>query len=417
MSVIDIIIPSFNNWEYLGPCLQSILAHRTTPGLAHIIVVNNGHRESVPESVRTENTEITVLDPGENLGWEGGLKLGLQHSKSPFVVLMNDDTYIPYSSAGWLLQLLQRFADPKVAAVGPASNCVMGTQNIFVSPGANLVSEVTFLIGYCVAVRRDMLDHVGGIDDSLPYHGDDLDLSMRFRKAGFKLICDKSIFVYHHGFKTGGREHGAQWNSAAMTERTNHHLIRRHGLKEFWFTMSNPVIDNVEKYAGTADSEGDLVRRYAVGNILELGCGAQKTVENSTGVDIIPKGDPIAGLVGKTSIADIVADIQDTLPVEANTYDTLIARHLFEHLIDAVKVLKDWRRVIKPGGRLVLAVPDQGKRNTIPMNYQHVHAYTQDSLKNLMESQGWHTEAIEDASNDVSFVGVFTKNGVENGHN
>lgn len=415
MSLVDIIIPSFNNWAYLGPCLQSILSHRTTPGLARVIVVNNGHKDSIPDSVRTAS-EITVIDAEKNLGWEGGLKRGLEQSKADYVVLMNDDTYIPYSSASWLLQILQYFANPKVGAVGPASNCVMGVQNIFIPCTTTSVMETSFLIGYCVAVRRAALDQVGGIDDSLPYHGDDLDLSIRLRGAGYKLICDKGIFVYHHGFKTGGREFGGEWNSAQMTERTNNHLIRKHGLRTFWQTMNNPVVANPTHVTPKEDTEGDVIRKYAHGNILELGCGAQKTVEPSTGIDIIPRGETIPGLVGKTSIADIVSDIQEELPVAADTYDMVIARHLIEHLVDPIKVLRDWRRVIKPGGKLILAVPDQGKRHTIPMNYQHVHAYTQDSLRNLMETQGWHTEVLEDSSNEVSFVGVFQKNGVNNGH-
>ena len=82
-------------------------------------------------------------------------------------------------------------------------------------------------------------------------------------------------------------------------------------------------------------------------------------------------------------------------------------------MVDPVKVLKQWGKVIKDGGRLIIAVPDQELNNTIPMNFQHVHAYTKDSLKTFMESLGWKTEAIEDTHNNISFVGVFKKNGLQ----
>lgn len=411
MALVTIIIPTFNNREYLDPCIRSILMHQTTPGLYKIIIVNNGDKESV---VNWTNPEIEVIHAGKNLGWEGGLKEGLKHVKTPYVVFMNDDTYIPFSSAVWLYQMLMAFSNPKVAAVGPTSNVVMGLQNIFVPTFPNMLYlKTNILIGFCVMVRMEALEKVGGIDDSMPNHGDDLDLSIRFREAGYDLICDKSVFVYHHGFKTGQREYGSEWNSVNMTEKTNNWLIRKHGLKTFMKYLFQPLAEG--EPIGAIDSEGDICRKYVKGSVLEIGCGNTKTVPDSVGTDIVPKGEPIPCYPGKLSVADIVADVSKPLPLEDNSVDTIIARHLLEHMIDPITVLKNWRRVLKNGGRIIIAVPDESKRQTIPMNYEHVHAYTQDSLKNLMETLGWHTEHLEDAHNGMSLVGIFNKNGVSNG--
>jgi predicted SAM-dependent methyltransferase len=387
--------------------VDSILSHQSTPGIYNIIIVNNGDKGSIPEA---ENPEITIIESGSNLGWEGGLKKGLEVSKAPYVILMNDDTYIPISSVYWMIQMLSHFSDPKVAAVGPSSNCVMGPQNCFITSKGFSSFEVSFLIGFCMMVKRSALEEVGGVDDSLPYHGDDIDLSIRFRKAGYKLICDKNAFVYHHGFKTGGREFGSAWNSVEMTEKTNTHLIKKHGLKVFWDTVSNPVHQGPGTYP--TDTEGDAVRKFATGKILELGCGATKTVPDAVGVDIIPKGEQIPGLVKTFSMADIVADVSKKLPVESESYDTVIARHILEHILDPIPTLKEWGRVIKKGGTLIIAVPDQNVRNGIPMNYQHVHGYNPESIKSLMETLGWHTIDIVDPKNGISLVGAFEKNGL-----
>jgi GT2 family glycosyltransferase len=409
MALVTIIIPSFNNLEYLDPCVRSIMVHQSTVGLFEIIVVNNGTPGTMPKDY--DNPSIKVIEPGKNLGWEGGLKEGLKHATTPYVVFMNDDTYIPLSSAYWLYAMLQHFADPKVAAVGPGSNCVMGLQNIFCATPAIHNLEVNFLIGFCLMVRRSALDEVGGVDDSLPYHGDDLDLSIRFREKGYKLICDKSVFVWHYGFKTGQREFGSEWNSVQMTEKTNDHLIDKHGLKNFIKYTFNPMVIQPERQY-PPDTEGDICRKFAKGKVLELGCGGQKTVPDSTGLDIIPKGNEVPGLPGKLSIADIVADINEPLPLESATFDTVISRHILEHLVSTRKILEEWGRVVKPGGRMIIAVPNQETRQTIPLNYQHVRAFTPQSLTYEMESLGWHTEHVEDSHNGISFVGVYNKNGV-----
>lgn len=228
MSLIDIIIPTFNSPEYAVPCVNSILRDYEKDHLFHVYIVNNGdprHSEYFPK-----HPAVTVLQQESNLGWEGGLNAGLKESKASHVLFLNDDTFIPVSSQGWLKRMAMYFQDPQCGAVGPSSNVVMGSQNMF--SGDDPVLTVNFLIGFCLMVRRSDLDLVGGVDATLP-GGDDLDLSVRLRNLGKYLICDRTVLVYHHGFKTGQKVHGSDWNSVAMIERTNHALIRKHGLKQF----------------------------------------------------------------------------------------------------------------------------------------------------------------------------------------
>lgn len=57
---------------------------------------------------------------------------------------------------------------------------------------------------------------------------------------------------------------------------------------------------------------------------------------------------------------DVVADITDTLPFESESAEMLYASHLLEHVStdDVPRVLAEWRRVLRPGGVLLIAVPD-----------------------------------------------------------
>lgn len=405
MSVVDIIIPTWNNPQYLYPCVQSIKQYTMTEDLFHIYIVNNGLPQHM--DVFKDDPLITVLQQESNLGWEGGLKAGLVASKSPYVLFLNDDTLIPCFQRLWLNNLLKHFQSPNCAAVGPSSNTVMGRQNMFM-PLRESIYRSKFLIGFCMLVRRSDLEAAGGIDDTLP-GGDDLDLSIRLRKLGKYLLINREVFVWHHGFKTGTRVH-SDWNSAAMQERTNHALMSKHGLHAFldlWAEEKTPEIPWTHE-----DTEGNLIRQYVTGpTVIEIGCGDQKTVPNAIGIDIVSRGTQMPGVAkGRFSIADLVGDVSGELPVK--DADTIIARHILEHIPNTVSALKSWRKSLRTGGRLIIAVPNHNIRNSIPMNHEHCHGFTPQGLTDLMESTGWKTIKVMDGMNYISFVGVFEANGL-----
>ena len=411
MHAIDIIIPTFDNYQYLAPCLQSILRNKPSENLFHIYVVNNGHKESCDW---VNNKDVTVLQPGSNLGWEGGLNFALKETQSPYVLFLNDDVLIPQASRFWLNKMMQHFLNKEVAAVGPASNVVMGFQQIF-SDTERSVFLTKFLIGFCMLVRRSALEEVGGVDDSLP-GGDDLDLSIRFRKAGYSLVCDKNVFIYHHGFKTGTRIMGDSqqrngWNSYEMMEKTNTALIKKHGFALWWDCMKGAfTMTPAEPVEILEDIEGDLIRDRIIGDkVLDLGCGGNKTVPHAIGVDMIYKDEAIATLSGTPSQADVHADVSKALPFEDQSIDTIIARHIFEHLEDSVTILRQWGGLLRQGGRLIIAVPNNEVANYIPLNIEHVHGFTKDSIKSLMEATGFKVVEQLDGGNGISFISVGEK--------
>lgn len=407
MSICDIILPTWNNPKLLLDCVNSIRMYTQPDDLYKIYIVNNG--DAVHMAPYQDNAYIEVLQQERNLGWEGGLLAGLKASSSPYVLFLNDDTFVPSHQRLWLTKLLNHFAYPDCAAVGPTTNVVMGKQNINFHFYESIL-RTKFLIGFCLLVRRADLEAAGGVDVSLP-GGDDLDLSIRLRALGKNLLVDRNVFIYHHGFKTGERVHGADWNSLAMQERTNNALINKHGLPAFLDLWSEPV--QPKAIDGTwGDSEGRIVAEHVVGEkIAELGCGDKKTLPNVIGIDIIPKGGEIPGLNrGRLSLADVTANVEHDLPI--SDFDTIIARHVLEHMVDATGAVQSWRKSLKHGGRLIIAVPDHTVRNTIPMNWEHRHAWTPESLRRFMESLGWKTVNLLDANNSVSFVGVFEANGL-----
>lgn len=410
---VDLLIPSFNNPNFVIPCVNSILMHTQARESLRIILINNGGPEI--EDYLTKHPLLTIVHAGKNLGWEGGLKLGLEHSKAPIVCFMNDDTYIPFSSNMWLARCLSEFRNRDVAAVGPASNVVRGAQNIFLDQFAGYHSPYApFLIGFCMFVRRSDLDAAGGVDDTLP-GGDDFDLSIRLRKLGKKLVIVRDCFVFHHGFKTGERLRGGPgspggWNSQDMSEKTNIALIRKHGFREF-INCNFGSLENPENRAHPSrENEVEVVKTMIrPGVIYDLGCGSSKTVPEAIGFDRVQMGDPIPNLEGAKSVADVTTDVTDELPVPDGSADTIITRHILEHTVDVVETLNRWIRKLKPMGRLIICVPDERIGMTIPMNPEHRHAFTPESLRKIMELLGMEEVEMKDDYNGISFCAGFER--------
>lgn len=92
-----------------------------------------------------------------------------------------------------------------------------------------------------------------------------------------------------------------------------------------------------------------MIRIASVGLLINLGSGTLP-LEGFVNVDALPDAPGV----------DVVADISQTLPFADGEADLIYAVHVLEHLpsADIPRTLADWRRVLRPGGVLMVAVPD-----------------------------------------------------------
>lgn len=414
--LVDIIIPTFNNPQQLEQCIVSMIRARTSDQLFRVIIVNNGHEDSC-NWIDKEHKFVKVVNTGKNLGWDGGIMEGLKHSDSEFVMFLNDDTFIPGNSRLWINNMLQHFRDQRVAAVGPSSNMVMGFQNMLARPDVE-VFTTKFLIGFCVLMRRSAFDEIGGMDLELP-GGDDFDWSIRYRDAGYKLIVDRNVFVYHYGCQTGNRLFGdyhieGGWNSPSYSEKVDTSIIRKHGFAKWWEIREGAYRLPSIEYGFKKDTEGDLIRErvsFEGLKTIDVGCGNLKTVPEAIGIDIVPGGDIIPQIGGDSpSVADISADISKPLPLDDESVDIVISRHVLEHMLDPINAVRNWSKVLKTDGKMVISIPNENLIRSIPMNPEHFHAWTPETFPTYIAAVGG-LEMVEmwDSENGISFTTVCKK--------
>jgi hypothetical protein len=399
--IVDVIVPTYSNPEYLIPMVNSMARIGFfAKGDMRLIIVNNGKqriREELKDSFFMKHT--VIVDCEENRGWEGGLVEGLKVSDAPFVVFQNDDVFLPQASHGFYLTMLTRFNDDSVGMVGPVTTTAAGIQSIY-RPNSPLVdTPVCWMIFFCVMIRRKFLDEIGGVDETLP-GGDDFDLTMRMSNSGKKMIVTPYAFIVHHAFKTGNRVKGGPdedggWNSQIMVDRTNRALIQKHGFRNYFWQRNHQILPHAHE--NTEDKEGNLIRTLISKDesVLELGCGTLRTVPQSFTVDIIERDN-----------VNLVGDVSKPLEL-LNKYDVIIARHIIEHVLDTNSLIKLWSSYLNKQGRIIIAVPNQHLTNSIPLDPQHCHAFTPDSLKAIMEFNGFKQENTYDPNNQISFVSEF----------
>lgn len=135
---------------------------------------------------------------------------------------------------------------------------------------------------------------------------------------------------------------------------------------------------------------------------------------------------------GKYAKVDIVAH-GDELPLADNSVDFVINSHVIEHVYDPIKTIKEWIRVVKPGGYVYIIAPHKERtfdkdrdRSTlaelidrhehpnppVPMHYGHHSVWITEDFLELCQHCGWNVVAYQDVDDKVGngFTVVIQKN-------
>jgi GT2 family glycosyltransferase len=246
---LSVVIVNWNVHELLGRCLHSIL----DPGLAlesggagvwrlqfadlpacsvEVIVVDSGSSDGSVEMVRRDFPEVRLHASEENLGYTGGNNLGIRASSGRYVLILNPDTEV----VGAALPAMVGYMDEhtEVGVLGPQllwpDGRVQSSRRRFPSLGTALVestflqkwfpglpllrryyvldrpddavSEVGWVSGACMLVRRAAIDEVGLLDDGYFMYSEEMDWQKRMQGAGWRVVYWPTAQVVHHEGKS-----------------------------------------------------------------------------------------------------------------------------------------------------------------------------------------------------------------------
>lgn len=158
----------------------------------------------------------------------------------------------------------------------------------------------------------------------------------------------------------------------------------------------------------------DIVQ-YTRGTGLDIGCGPYKAFPHFIGVD--NKVD--TKLFNIEFEPDNVVDDASTLPqVPDNRVDFVFSSHLLEHIEDHRAALKEWWRILRVGGHLILYLPHKDlypNIGTPGANPDHKHDFLPGDITEAMSSMGIGfdllVDEVRDAGAEYSFLQVYRKRG------
>ena len=144
-------------------------------------------------------------------------------------------------------------------------------------------------------------------------------------------------------------------------------------------------------------------RRHSIrGKVLDFGCGSKPYeslfghVESYTGVDI-----EVSGHSHANSKVDVFYDGK-TLPFADESFDSLVSFEVLEHVFNPDEVLAEMRRVLKPGGTMLLTLPFGWGEHEQPYDYAR---YTSFGITALLNRTGFAVTEVAKSNTGIRAIG------------
>jgi glycosyltransferase involved in cell wall biosynthesis len=192
---ISLIIPAYNEEDYLPACLDAVMANVAGKAM-EIIVIDNNSTDGT-KAVARRYPAVTYVFEAEK-GITRARQRGFLSATGDILAYVDADTHPP---AGWVEQIWEQFAkNPDLACLsGPYSFYDLSGLRNAISAGWFVAARPLYsIIGYMLvggnfAIRRDVLEKMGGFDASIEFYGEDVDIAKRAQKQGKVLFCPRFV--------------------------------------------------------------------------------------------------------------------------------------------------------------------------------------------------------------------------------
>ena len=372
--MVDIILVTYNRKNFLEKSIKEI--YDKTNYRYRLWVVDNNSTDGSGDYLKRAKLHGFIHDfillPA-NIGEAGGLSKGFEHingvkgGHGEYIICTQDDLLPPKLTPCWLerlVHLMEKY--PEQAGIAMR---IQRTRHREINEFKDLIPSSSGLPAVFRISRTSDIKEIGGFGYAKHWEGVSFSQKMKaINKPHMSMATH--IYADHIGFMPYNRGFDPEFKEyhTFSPERINqgedqpYPEIDKDTLMP---TMNNTPRDASEmkkreeysKYWGVdfrirtaknlTEEQLELVKYCKKGVGLDLGCGGKKISDNAIGVDIHHE-----------SVAEIKADCRDLWMFKDDELDFIVNAHLLEHLPDTISVLREWKRALKPGGVIAIAVPD-----------------------------------------------------------
>lgn len=206
---VSIVVPTYNRSYFIEKAFSSLVDQAYPKDRFEIIVVDDGSRDrtdEILERFRKSYPSFRYFSQ-PNKGPAAARNLGIRYAKGDIILFMDDDCL---ADENWVTELVLGYGDERVGGVAGKIKYVPPDNNIanqFAarSDGAGQAfcanGEINFFVTANASFRRDVINQVGGFDETFPHAAhEDVDLSHRIKQAGWKLVYSDDAVVHHYHY-------------------------------------------------------------------------------------------------------------------------------------------------------------------------------------------------------------------------
>ncbi len=217
-----IIIPNYNGLKFMEPCMEAL--KRQTCQDFDLLVVDNGSDDGSAEWLKEQ--EIPSIFLAENTGFSGAVNVGIQAAKTPYVILLNNDTEAEPDYVEQLIRAIE--GSPRIFSVSP--KMIQLYNKSLMDDGGDMYSIMGWayqrgvgqeverynrpchIFSACAGAaiyRREVFEEIGYFDEMHFAYLEDIDVGYRAKIAGYyNRYCPKAV-VYHVGSGTSGSKYNS----------------------------------------------------------------------------------------------------------------------------------------------------------------------------------------------------------------
>jgi GT2 family glycosyltransferase len=223
---VSVCIVTWNVAADLRACLQSLRAQEGSPA-AEVIVVDNASTDDTVHMLEHEFPEVITIRNAGNRGFAAATNQALERARGRYLMMLNPDTVVPADALGRIVEVADD--SPQAGIVAPRlvypdgslqyscrrfptitaaifRNTLLGSLFPRARAAADYVMadwdhatvrEVDWASGAAIAIRRQLYEQIGPLDEGFRWGSEDVDYCLRARQAGWGVLYTPEPVIVH----------------------------------------------------------------------------------------------------------------------------------------------------------------------------------------------------------------------------